>query len=78
MAANTPHQEIRSFLARTGGGYGKDRARTTHYAVVSEHGQWHVLLNARTTEGAQAAIDQWKQRTRGRDAVIVAAADLDN
>jgi len=76
MAAATPEQEIRSYLNRTNGGFGRDRNATTCYAVVFEAGQWHVLLNARTTDGAQAAIDQWAKRTRGRTAVIVNAADV--
>lgn len=78
MAANTPHEEIRSFLARTNGGYAKPGEVIACYAVVFEHGMWHVLLAARSTEGAQECIARWTQRTGLRTAVIVNAAELAN
>ncbi|NUQ98299.1 MAG: hypothetical protein HOY79_17705 [Streptomyces sp.] len=76
MAANTPRAEIRSFLARTNGGFGLNRGPTVCYAVVFEANQWHVLLNAHSTAGAESAIEQWTKRTGRRTAVIIDAADI--
>jgi len=76
MAANTPRKEIRSFLARTDGGFGLNRGPTVCYAVVFEANLWHVLLNAKSVAGAERAIEEWKQRTGGRSAVIVPADDI--